>query len=82
MSQPEALVVSWRGQRVRVRHDDERLGTYSPMGAVIRNAIELATDVRGLELVLAATVADRYRIQVARRGEGVVVGLRGKSPAR
>ncbi len=73
----ERLVISWAaGGTIHVRHDDEHLGPYSPAGAVIRNAVELATDLRGLELVLNATVGDRYRIQVAQREDGVVVGLR------
>jgi len=43
MTTTEALVVSWHGQSVRVRHDDPRLGMYSPGGAVIRNAKHLAS---------------------------------------
>ncbi len=62
--------------RTSARHDDEHLGPYSPAGAVIRNAVELATDLRGLELVLNSTVGDRYMIAVAQCGEGVVVALR------
>jgi hypothetical protein len=61
------LVISWRGQQVRVRHDDAHLGPYSPAGAVIRNAIELATDARGLQLALDGTVGDRYRGKTAVR---------------
>lgn len=38
----------WRGQNVRARHDDPRLGPYySPACAVIRCAIELPSDARG-----------------------------------
>jgi len=75
MTNTEALVVSWRGQQIRVRHDDERLGPYSPAGAVIRNAMHLATDVRGIQLALDATVGDRYSVRVAERPEDVMVGL-------
>jgi hypothetical protein len=72
----EPLVVSWRGQHIRVRHDDPRLGPYSPAGSVIRCAVELASDVRGLQLVLDATVGDRYSVRVVERPEGVAIGLR------
>ncbi len=76
-SGPEPRVISWHaGGTIRVRHDDERLGPYSPGGAVIRNAVELATDLRGLELVLNGTVGDRYGITVRDSAEGVTVGLR------
>ena len=81
MSNAAALVVLWRGQSVRVRHDDPRLGEYSPGGDVIRNAMHLANDVRGLELALNATVGDRYVVTVARRPEGLVVGLRRRPHA-
>ena len=56
---PEPLVVPWQGHEVRVRHDDAHLGPYTPRGAVIRAAVELASDVDGLRLVLASTVGDR-----------------------
>ncbi len=32
-----------------MRHDDPRLGPYTPRGAVIRSAMELASDVDGLD---------------------------------
>ena len=67
---PEPLIVSWQG---RVRHDDPDLGPYTPRGAVIRSAMELASDVEGLRLVLASTVGDRYAVRVA--DDGSVVGL-------
>jgi hypothetical protein len=76
MTTTEALVVSWRGQSVRVRHDDPRLGEYTPGGAVIRNAMHLASDVRGLQLALDACVGDCYSVKVAERPEGVAIGLR------
>jgi hypothetical protein len=67
----EALVVSWHGQSIRVRHDDPRLGEYTPGGAVIRNAVHIASDVRGLELALNATVGDRYAVRVVESADGV-----------
>lgn len=70
---PEPLIVPWQGRQVRIRHDDPRLGIYTPMGATLRAAIELASDVDGLRLVLASAVGDRYRIRVAEGGS--VVGL-------
>jgi hypothetical protein len=70
---PDPLVISWRGQQLRVRHDDPRLSPYSPSGATIRSAIEQASDVEGLRLVLSSTVGDRYRVRVS--DDGSVVGL-------
>jgi len=70
---PEPLIVSWQGREVRVRHDDPHLGPYTPRGAVIRSAIELASDVEGLRLALLTTVGDRYRVRVG--DDGSVVGL-------
>jgi hypothetical protein len=40
---------------------------------MLRAAIELATDVESLRLVLASTVGDRYRVSVS--DDGSVVGL-------
>ena len=73
MTKPEPLIVAWRGRQVRVRHDDPHLGPYTPKGAMLRAAIELASDVEGLRLVLTSTVGDRYRIRVS--DDGSVVGL-------
>jgi hypothetical protein len=70
---PEPLVIPWRGRQVRIRHDDPQLTTYSPHGARLRAAVELASDVEGLRLVLASTIADRYRVRVA--PDGSVIGL-------
>jgi hypothetical protein len=70
---PEPLIISWQGRELRVRHDDPHLGPYTPHGAVIRSAIELASDVDGLRLVLASTLSDRYRIRVS--DDGCTVGL-------
>jgi hypothetical protein len=73
MKAPVPLVISWRGRQLRVRHDDPHLGPCSSLGATLRSAIELATDVEGLRLVLTTTVGDRYRIRVS--DDGSVVGL-------
>jgi hypothetical protein len=70
---PEPLVIAWRGRQLRVRHDDPRIGPYSPTGVRIRAAVELATDVAGLRLVLASTLGERYQVKVA--DDGSVVGL-------
>ena len=73
MKAPEPLIVSWRGRQVRIRHDDPRLGPYTPDGAVVRSAIELASDVDGLRLALSTALGGRYRVRVAE--DGTVVGL-------
>jgi hypothetical protein len=70
---PDPLVVTWCGQHLRVHHDDPRLTPYSPQGATIRSAVELASDVEGLRLALITTVGDRYRVRVS--DDGSVVGL-------
>ena len=59
--------------QVRVRHDDPRLGPYTPRGAVIRSAMELASDVQGLRLYLVTALGDRYEVRVA--DDGSVIGL-------
>jgi len=69
----EPLIVTWQGREVRVRHDDPHLGPYTPAGARLRSAIELASDVQGLRLVLASTVGERYRVRVS--DDGMTVGL-------
>ena len=56
-----------------MRHDDPHLGPYSSRGATVRSAVELASDVEGLRLVLTTTVGDRYRVRVS--DDGSVVGL-------
>ena len=70
---PEPLVIPWQGRQLRVRHDDPMLGTYTPRGAQVRAALELASDVEGLRLVLASTLGDRYRVKVS--DDGSTVGL-------
>lgn len=70
---PDPFVIAWRGRRLRIRHDDPRIGPYSPTGQRIRAAMELATDVEGLRPVLATTVGEWYRVKVAE--DGSVVGL-------
>jgi hypothetical protein len=70
---PEPLIVSWQGREVRVRHDDPHLGPYTPRGAVIRSAVEMASDVEGLRLYLVTALGDRYQVRVA--DDGSVIGL-------
>ena len=70
---PEPLIVSWLGRQLRVRHDDPHLGPYTPRGAVIRSAMELASDVQGLRLYLVTALGDRYRVRVS--DDGSMVGL-------
>ena len=70
---PDPLTVTGRGRSLRVRHDDPRMTLYSPRGATIRAAVELAGDVEGLRLVLDSAIGDRDRVRVAE--DGSVVGL-------
>jgi hypothetical protein len=56
-----------------VRHDDPSLGVYTGSGQQLRAAVQLASDVVSLRLVLASTVGERYRVRVA--DDGSVVGL-------
>jgi hypothetical protein len=70
---PDPLIVTWQGRTLRVRHDDPQLGPYTPRGAVIRSAVELASDVEGLRLYLVTALGDRYRVKVA--DDGSVIGL-------
>jgi hypothetical protein len=74
MRPPEPLVIAWRGRQVRVRHDDPDLGPYTPRGAVVRCAVELASDVGGLRLFLATALGDRYEVRVAEDAD--VIALR------
>ena len=78
MTAPDPLVIPWQGHQLRVRHDDPRLGPYTQQGAVIRSAVELASDVEGLRLVLGTALGERYRVQVA--DDGSVVGLWRRRP--
>ncbi len=73
MKAPEPLVIPWQGRSLRVRHDDARITPYSPQGARIRSAVELASDVEGLRLVLGSVLGERYRVRVS--DDGSVVGL-------
>jgi hypothetical protein len=69
---PEPLIATWQGRTVRVHHDDLHLTPYSPRGAVIRSAMELASDVAGLRLYLVTALGDRYQVRVA--DDGGVIG--------
>ena len=79
MRSPEPLIVTWQGHQVRIRHDDPHLGPYTPRGAVIRSAMELASHVEGLRLVLAPALGDRHRVRVQRSRCGAVEPLAGGS---
>jgi hypothetical protein len=70
---PDHLLIHWQGRQLRVRHDDPQLGTYTGAGQQLRSAVNLASDVEGLHLVLASTVGNRYRVGVS--DDGSVVGL-------
>jgi hypothetical protein len=67
MAGPEPLVIPWRGRSVRVRHDDPYLGLYTDVGKRLSAAVQLASDVEGLRLVLASTVPGEGR---GRRSNG------------
>lgn len=71
---PDPLVITWQGRQLRVRHDDARMTSiYSPQASRIRSAVELASDVEGLRLILASVLGDRYFVKVA--DDGMTVGL-------
>ncbi len=70
---PDPLFVDWQGIQVRVHHEDPRLTPYSPGVSRLRSAVELASDVEGLRLVLESVLGDRYRVRV--RDDGAVVEL-------
>ena len=70
---PDPLCIDGNGTQVRLRHDDPHLTPYSPGVTRLRAAVELASDVDGLRLVLGSVLGDRYRIRVAE--DGSVVGL-------
>jgi len=57
MRSPEPLIVTWQGHQVRIRHDDPHLGPYTPRGAVICSAMELASDVPGCRLYLVTAIS-------------------------
>jgi hypothetical protein len=61
---PDPLLISWQGRQLRVRHDDPTLKPYSPQASRLRSAVELASDVEGLRLVLASVLGERYRVRV------------------
>jgi hypothetical protein len=63
-----------------MRHDDPRLGPYSGDGQQIRAAVQLASAVEGLRLVLASTVGERYRVRVADDGRRSDCGDSGDGP--
>ena len=67
------IVIPWRGRQLRVRHDDPLLSEYSPTGQQIRCAVQLASDVEGLRLVLESALGRQYRVRVA--DDGATVGL-------
>ena len=62
MSKPEPLYLRWRGQDVRIRHDDRRLTRYSPVIATLQSAMTITTEVATLRLVMARERA--YDVQV------------------
>jgi hypothetical protein len=71
MTGPDPLYVPWRGRMVRIRHDDPTLRPYWPNADRLGAAMQLASDVAGLRVVLATTIADRYEWRVADDGSEV-----------
>jgi hypothetical protein len=67
------LYVPWRGRQLRIRHDDPHLGVYTGAGQQLRAAVQLASDVDGLRLVLTTALGREYRVMVA--DDGLTVGL-------
>jgi hypothetical protein len=74
---PDPLYVSWHGRMVRIRHDDPSLRPYWPNADRLGGAMTLASDVEGLRLVLATTIADRYEFRVPDDGSEVRLRRRG-----
>jgi hypothetical protein len=54
------LDIPWQDRRLAVTHDDLRLDPYGYGGQVVRAAVELASDMGGLRLVLDTALGDRY----------------------
>jgi hypothetical protein len=83
---PEPLIVSWQRHQVHIRHDDPHLGPYTLRGAVIRSAMELASDVEGLRLFLVTALGERYAVRVADDGsvrpvaQGLIPQIRTSRP--
>ena len=59
--------------RADARTADDGRPPYSPQGARVRSAIELASGVDELRLILVTALGDRYRVKVTEHGS--VVGL-------
>ena len=68
---PDPLVIAWRGRRSACATMTRTSGRTRGRGQQLRAAIELASDVEGLRLVLASTVADALPGQGERRRERV-----------
>ena len=69
MSKPEPLFLRWRGNDVRVRHDDPLLSRYSAVVQRLDAAMTITTDVATLRLVMARERA--YHVQVLDDGSEV-----------
>jgi hypothetical protein len=54
------------------------MSTYSGSGQQLRAAIQLASDVDGLRLILESAMGREYRVRVA--DDGSVVGLWRRTP--
>ena len=73
MSRPDPLLIPWRGGTIRLRHDDPRLGLYTDVGKRLTAAVQLATDIDGLRIVLASNHGRGYRVRVS--DDAQTVGL-------
>jgi hypothetical protein len=72
---PDPLTLRWRSTDVRIRHDDPRLGSYSPVIATVQAAMPITTEVATLRLVMARERT--YDVQVP--GDGSEVRLRRRT---
>jgi hypothetical protein len=71
---PEPFLVSWGdGRTIRIRHDDHDRGPHEGNGQQVRAAVQLASDVEGLRLVLESAIGREYRVKVS--DDGSVVAL-------
>jgi hypothetical protein len=72
---PDPIHIRWCGQDVRIRHDDPRLGPYSPVIAWLRSAMAITSEVKTLRLLLGRATA--YDVRVLDDGSEVRLRRRG-----
>jgi hypothetical protein len=76
MSKPEPVYLRWRGQDVRIRHDDPFLTRYSAVVQRLDAAMTITSEVASLRLVMARELA--YDVQIL--DDGGELRLRRRQP--